>query len=337
MNLCVLGAGGMGVALSVMLAGNGHRVRLWSKFAEEVDLINNTREQPHKLPGVVIPEGIACTGDLGEALYETGVVIIALPSQTVRENARELARHLKGEKLIICCSKGIEEDTCLFMSQVISQECRNAGIVVLSGPSHAEEIARNVPTAVVAASHDRKAAEFVQDLFMSPSFRVYTNSDVTGVELGGAVKNVIALCAGISDGLGFGDNTKAALMTRGMAEISRLGIAMGAQPQTFSGLAGMGDLIVTCTSMHSRNRRAGILIGQGRTVREALDEVKMTVEGVSTVKPAYRLACEKGVTMPITAQAYEILYNGKNPRQAVIDLMTRDKKHEGEEVMLGSN
>ena len=332
MDLCVLGAGGMGVALSVMLARNGHKIRIWSKFAEEVDLINNTREQPHKLPGVAIPDGVACTGDLEYALRGTGAVIIALPSQTVRENARELARHLRSEKLVVCCSKGIEEDTCLFMSQVISQECKNACVVVLSGPSHAEEIARNIPTAVVAASHDRKAAEFVQDIFMSPSFRVYTNFDVVGVELGGAVKNVIALCAGISDGLGFGDNTKAALMTRGMAEISRLGIAMGAQAQTFSGLAGMGDLIVTCTSMHSRNRRAGILIGRGKTVREALDEVKMTVEGVSTVKPAYKLACKKDVPMPITAQAYEILYKGKNPRQAVIDLMTRDKKHEGEEV-----
>jgi len=220
----------------------------------------------------------------------------------------------------------------LLLSEVIEQELTQAQVAVLTGPSHAEEIANDIPTTVVAASAKRETAEFVQDMFMTPRFRVYTNPDVIGVELGGAIKNVIALCAGISDGLGFGDNTKAALMTRGIAEISKLGNAMGAQMQTFSGLAGIGDLIVTCTSMHSRNRRAGILIGQGKSLQQALDEVKMVVEGVATVKPACKLAKKYDVDMPIIFQAYEVLFNGKKPEKAVFDLMTREKKNEMEEV-----
>lgn len=336
-NVSIIGSGSMGTALAVLLAKNGHAVKMWSMFNEEIEMINKMREQIHKLPGVLIPEGVVCTGDLEEVLEGSDAVVMALPSQTIRKNARDISKRVKDNRVIVCCSKGIEKDTCLVMSEVINQEMPQARVVVLSGPSHAEEIARDVPTAVVAASKEKQAAELVQDLFMSPKFRVYTNPDVIGVELGGSIKNVIALCAGISDGLGFGDNTKAALMTRGIAEIARLGMAMGAQAQTFAGLAGIGDLIVTCTSMHSRNRRAGVLIGQGKTVQEALDEVKMVVEGVATAKPAYKLAREKDVSMPITTQAYEVLFKGKNPKQAVADLMMRERTHEMEEAVLNSD
>ena len=224
--------------------------------------------------------------------------------------------------------KGIEDETYLTMSQIIKEEAPNVRVVALSGPSHAEEVGRGIPTAVVAASEDNEAALLIQDIFMSPMFRVYTNSDIIGVELGGAIKNVIALCAGISDGLGFGDNTKAALMTRGITEMSRLGEVMGANQVTFSGLTGIGDLIVTCTSMHSRNRRAGILIGKGKSMEEAVKEVAMVVEGVNTTKAAYHLAKKLNVEMPITSQAYEVLFNGKDARQAVVYLMMRDKKLE---------
>lgn len=332
--VAIIGAGSMGTALSILLARNGHSVKMWSKFIEEVEMINKSREHLKKLPGIVIPDGVECTWELEEALKGAETVVIALPSQVVRHNVREIASYINKETIIVCCSKGIEQESCLLLSQVIEEELPGSHIVALSGPSHAEEIARDIPTTVVAASEKKDAAGFVQDLFMSPKFRVYTNPDIIGVELGGAIKNVIALCAGISDGLGFGDNTKAALMTRGIAEISRLGVAMGALPQTFAGLTGIGDLIVTCTSMHSRNRRAGMLIGQGKTVKEALEEVDMVVEGVSTTKPAYKLSKEKGISMPITAQAYEVLFKGKKPMQAVSDLMMRDKKDELEGSML---
>lgn len=335
--ISILGAGSMGTALSILLSGKGYNINIWSPFAEEVEMINETRQHIHKLPGVRIPEEVLCTSDKEKALCKANIVVLALPSQTIRENVREISKYLHHNSVVVCCSKGIEENTCLLLSDVIKEEVPNVETVILSGPSHAEEIAKNLPTTVVAASAKRKVAEYIQDIFMTPRFRVYTNPDVIGVELGGAIKNVIALCAGISDGLGFGDNTKAALMTRGIAEISRLGVAMGAQPQTFAGLAGIGDLIVTCTSVHSRNRRAGILIGQGKAVQEALDEVKMVVEGVTTVKPACTLAKDKGVTMPITFQAYEVLFKGKKPEKAVSDLMTREKKHEMEEVVQNSN
>jgi len=333
----IIGAGSMGTALSVLLARNGHSSVMWSPFLEETEMINKAREHLHKLPGIRIPDCVSCTSDLEEALWRTGMVVLALPSQTIRKSAADISRITKGNIMVVCCSKGIEEGTCLLLSEVIKDEMPKADIIILSGPSHAEEIARDIPTTVVAASEKRKVAEYIQDVFMTPRFRVYTNPDVVGVELGGAVKNVIALCAGISDGLGFGDNTKAALMTRGIAEISRLGTAMGAQPQTFSGLTGVGDLIVTCTSMHSRNRRAGILIGKGKSLQEALDEVKMVVEGVATVKPACKLAKRHNVVMPITFQAYEVLFNGKKPEKAVSDLMTRERKHEMEEVVENSN
>lgn len=329
MNVSIIGAGSMGCAMAVLLTKNGHKVKMWTRFEDEVAMINSSREHLYKLPGVIIPESVVCTADLEQGISNAEVIVIALPSQTVRQNAREISRIVKDRDLIIVnCSKGIEEETCLLMSQLLREEIPCARVATLSGPSHAEEIARSIPTAIVAASEDMQTASFVQDLFMSQSFRVYTNTDIVGVELGGAVKNIIALCAGISDGLGFGDNTKAALMTRGIAEISRLGVAMGARFQTFTGLTGIGDLIVTCTSMHSRNRRAGILIGQGKSVEQALAEINMAVEGVSTVRPTCKLARKMNVAMPITYEAYEILFNGKNPMDAVVDLMTRDRKEE---------
>ncbi len=334
MNISVIGAGSMGTAVSILLAGNGHNVRMWSKFKEEVDMINTLREQKDKLPGAIVPESVVCTADLEEAAAFSDVLVMVIPSQTIRENAKVLASIIKKTKLISCFSKGLEKGTGYRMSEVIHQELPDVTIVAMSGPCHAEELSKGIPTAYVAASENRHAAEKVQDIFMSPRFRVYTNPDITGVELGGSVKNVIALCAGISDGLGYGDNTKAALMTRGITEISRLGRAMGAKMQTFSGLAGIGDLIVTCTSMHSRNRRAGILIGQGKTVQQTLDEVKMIVEGYYTTEPVYKLSKKMGVNMPITEEAYEILFNGKNPALAVNDLMGRNKTHELEREVL---
>ncbi len=330
-NVSIVGAGSWGTALAVLLAKNGHQIKMWSCFNEEIEMINKAREHIHKLPGVIVPSGVYCTGDIEEALKETDAVVMVIPSQTMRKNSRELSRYIKDGQVVISCAKGLEDKTGLRMSEILKEEISCARIVALSGPSHAEEVGRDIPTAIVAASEDKKAAEYVQDLFMSPKFRVYTNPDITGVELGGALKNVIALCAGISDGLDFGDNTKAALMTRGITEISRLGVSMGAKPQTFSGLAGIGDLIVTCTSMHSRNRRAGILIGQGKAVDEALEEVKMVVEGVTTTKAAYTLTAGRDIEMPITTQAYEVLFNGKNAKQAVVDLMMRDKKYEMEQ------
>lgn len=327
-NVTVIGAGSMGTAVSILLAGNGHTVRMWSPFKEEVDMINTYREQKDKLPGAKVPETVICTTSLQEALEGNDLIILVVPSHVVRQSARNISKYINGSQIIACFSKGIEEDSFLRMSEVISQEIPSVRVVALSGPCHAEELAFGIPSAYVAASLDTKAAEFVQDVLMSVTFRVYTNQDIVGVELGGAIKNVIALCAGISDGLGFGDNTKAALMTRGIREMSRLGEAMGARPETFAGLSGIGDLIVTCTSMHSRNRRAGILIGKGKSVEEAASEVKMVVEGITTTKAAYKLAKKLNISAPIIEQAYKVLFEGKDPRQAVNELMMRDKKCE---------
>jgi glycerol-3-phosphate dehydrogenase (NAD(P)+) len=335
-NVTVIGAGSWGTALSILLSKNGHNVKMWTHSNEEADMINRLREHVYKLPGVIVPDGVVCTSDMEEALHKSEMVAVVLPSQTIRENAGNISRYVEEGTPVVCCSKGLEESTCNLLSEVIKQEIPQSRVVVLSGPSHAEEVARDIPTAVVASSESKEAAEMVQDVFMSPKFRVYTNPDTIGVQLGGAVKNVIALCAGISDGLGFGDNTKAALMTRGITEITRLGAALGARPETFGGLTGIGDLIVTCTSMHSRNRRAGILIGQGKSVKEAIEEVKMVVEGVTTTKAAYKLSMEKDVEMPITTEAYEVLFNGKNPQIAVADLMMRDRKHEMAEDVSGN-
>jgi len=327
-NVTIIGAGSMGTALSILLSGNGHIVKMWSPFEAEIKMLNETREHKDKLPGVKIDENVTCTTDLEEALFGTDLVTLVVPSQTVRENIRNIKKYLVKGQIVTCFSKGLEEATGLRMSQVVLQEVPDIKFVAMSGPCHAEELAKLTPTAYVAASQSLEAASYVQDIFMSPKFRVYTNDDIIGVELGGALKNIIALCAGISDGLGFGDNTKAALMTRGLAEMTRMGIALGACSHTFLGLAGIGDLIVTCTSMHSRNRRAGILIGQGLSPDEAINKVKMVVEGIKTTKAAYSLARKLDIEMPITFEAHEVLFNNKNPKEAVDDLMTRDKTYE---------
>ena len=327
-NIAIVGAGSMGTAMAVLLSRNGNKVRLLSPMIEEIEMLKKNREHITRLPGVKVAESVEFTNDILEACKEAEVVVLAVPSQTTRQNCKTLASIISKDTVVVTCSKGIENETCKLLSEIMQEELPDNNVAVLSGPSHAEEIGRDIPTTVVAACEKIETAEFLQDLFMTPNFRVYTNTDVVGVELGGALKNIIALCAGISDGLGYGDNTKAALMTRGIAEISRLGVAMGGCADTFSGLTGVGDLIVTCTSMHSRNRRAGILIGQGKSVQQALDEVNMVVEGVATTKPAYDLAKKLGVSMPITEEAYRILFEGKDPRSAVGALMTRDKKNE---------
>ncbi|MBP5426546.1 MAG: NAD(P)H-dependent glycerol-3-phosphate dehydrogenase [Clostridiales bacterium] len=326
--IAVIGAGSWGVALARVLSKKNDRVYLWSFFEDEAQMLQKGREHKSKLPNIILPENIFCTSDIKLVLEDADMALLVVPSDVVRNTAKLMKPYITKNTIIVNCSKGIEQGTDLLMTQVIEQEISNCKIGVLTGPTHAEEVARDIPTAIVAASNDIKTAEFIQDAFMSECFRVYTNTDVIGVQLGGALKNIIALCAGITDGLNLGDNTKAALMTRGMAEIVRLGVALGAKKETFSGLTGIGDLIVTCTSMHSRNRRAGILIGQGKTPSEAMDEVKMVVEGIKTAKGAYELSQKLNVSMPITKKAYDILFNGVDPRSAVYELMNRDKKSE---------
>lgn len=325
--VAILGCGSWGTALGVHLAKKNISVNMWSHMKEDIDKLNESRENSQYLPKTKIPEIIKFTNDIDLAVNETQFIVTAVPSHAVREVLSKI-NGLKETQIIVNVAKGVENNSLLTMSQVIKEVHPNNRIVALYGPSHAEEVAQDIPTAIVSASEDEDAAKAVQDLFMTPAFRVYTNSDVIGVEIGGSIKNVVALCAGVSDGLGFGDNTKAALMTRGLAEISRLGIAMGANPLTFAGLSGIGDLIVTCTSMHSRNRRCGILIGQGKTLEEAQKEIHMVVEGVKTAKSAYDLSKKLNVSMPITQQAFEVLFNNKDPREAVYDLMMRDKKDE---------
>ncbi len=326
-NIAVIGAGGWGTAMAQLLCNNGHRVMLWSKFQREIDLLNATHENNEFLPGVKLSEKMEFTTDLN-CICESDVVFIALPSKVVYSVSQEMASYVKDGQTIVILSKGFEQESLMTLSQVIAKNIPQSKICVMSGPSHAEEVARQIPTLNVVASSDEQCAKTVQDICMNDFFRIYTSDDVLGVELGGALKNVIALCAGIIDGIGFGDNTKAALMTRGIKEISRLGVKMGAKLDTFWGLSGIGDLIVTCTSMHSRNRRAGILIGNGYTVEQAIDEVHMVVEGISNAKAAYELSKKYDVQMPIIESAYNVLYCGKNPKEAVTDLMLRNKKIE---------
>jgi glycerol-3-phosphate dehydrogenase (NAD(P)+) len=338
-SIAVVGAGSWATALSVLLGKKGYPVRMWSRRPELAGEINETRENSRYLPGVAVPPGIEVSAELEQTLRGAGAVVMGVPSHAFRETVRAALPYLPGEAVVINVAKGIEESTLCRLSQAFTEEAGEGALqryVVLSGPSHAEEVGREVPTAVVVASPSVASAEYAQDLFMCEYFRVYTNPDLVGVELGGALKNIIALGTGIADGLGFGDNTKAALMTRGLAEISRLGIALSATPLTFAGLAGVGDLIVTCTSMHSRNRRAGMAIGRGKTVEEALAEVRMVVEGVRTTRAARRLAKRCGVEMPITDQIYQVLFEGLSPRIAVNNLMTRGKTHEIEEVALAA-
>ena len=325
--IMILGSGGFGVSLSVMLHKYGHSITMWSKFPKEIDEIQLFGENRKLLPGIPIDSSIELTSSMENA-RKADLVIFAVPSFAIRSVAKELVGVIHPHTIVANVAKGFEPDSLLRLSEVIREELPQNDIVVLSGPSHAEEIARNVPTTIVAACENRRSAEYVQDILMNTNLRVYVNDDILGVELGGALKNIIAVCAGICDGLGVGDNTKAALMTRGLAEIARLGVAMGARAETFMGLSGMGDLIVTCTSMHSRNRRAGILIGKGYTMEEAMDEVKMVVEGVYSAKAAMTLAEKYEVQLPIIEQVNEVLFHGKAAAQAVNDLMLRDKKIE---------
>ena len=330
MKITVLGSGGWGTALALVLLENGHDVTLWSYAETESAVLREKRENP-MLKGVPLPESLKLTCDMS-VVKDCEVVVLATPSYAVRSTAAQLKTLLNPGTVLVLVSKGIEKDTSLCLSQVVEEEVgESCPVVVLSGPSHAEEVGRHVPTAVVSACEDQKAAELVQDLFMNERFRVYTSDDIIGVELGAALKNVIALCAGCCDGMGYGDNTKAALMTRGLSEVARLGMALGGRKETFAGLAGVGDLIVTCTSMHSRNRRAGILIGQGKTPEEAVREVGAVVEGYYAANTAKALADKLGVEMPITEAAYQVLYHGLSVREALNSLMTRGKRRETDE------
>ncbi len=328
----VIGAGSWGTALALLLHNNGHEVTLWSILEDEVELLSTKRENPDKLPGVKLPEDMAVTSDLKQAMSGRDMLVLAVPSPFVRSTAHSMREVAAEGQIIVNVSKGIEEATLLTMSQVIKEEIPQAQVAVMSGPSHAEEVGKGLPTTIVVGADNRKTAEYIQGLFMSEVFRVYTSPDVTGIELGAALKNVVALAAGIADGLGYGDNTKAALITRGIAEIARLGIAMGGKMETFGGLSGIGDLIVTCASMHSRNRRAGILIGKGYGYEEAMKEVKMVVEGVYSARAALGLAEKYHVTLPIIEQVNEVLFHGKRADEAVKDLMLRDKKLENSDM-----
>ncbi|WP_130869489.1 NAD(P)H-dependent glycerol-3-phosphate dehydrogenase [Intestinimonas massiliensis (ex Afouda et al. 2020)] len=330
MKISVMGSGGWGTALALVLLENGHDVTLWSYTEAESAVLQERHENP-MLKGVPLPEELKLTSDT-DCVRGCGAVVLATPSFAVRTTARTVAPLLDPGAVLVSVSKGIEKDTSLTLTDAIAQEVgKDHPIVALSGPSHAEEVGRRVPTAVVSASQDRSAAELVQDLFMNERFRVYASDDVVGVELGAALKNVIALCAGVCDGMGFGDNTKAALMTRGLTEIARLGVAMGGRRETFAGLTGVGDLIVTCTSMHSRNRRCGILIGKGTPAEQAVKEIGAVVEGYYAAATARALAKKAGVEMPITEAAYQVLYHGKDPHVVIVELMTRERKHELED------
>jgi len=330
----VLVAGSWGTALAAVLADNGHDVRLWSRSGEQVDEMNRLRTNRRYLPDVALPEGLTATTDMAAALQDADLVLFVAPSSAMREVARQAAPHIGSDMLCVHATKGFEADSLKRMSTVLAEELGRSeqSIVVLSGPSHAEEVVRRCPTTVVVASQEQSVAEAVQDYFINSYFRVYTNPDAVGVEVAGAIKNIIALGAGLSDGLGFGDNAKAALLTRGLAEIGRLGTAMGANLYTFAGLAGVGDLVVTCTSQHSRNWRAGSLLAQGLPLDEVLRRMGMVVEGVRTTRAAHALAADYDVQMPITEQLHAVLFEGKAPKDAVEALMGRVRTHESEQV-----
>lgn len=329
MKAAVIGSGGWGTALALALHRNGHQTVLWSHNREKAEQVNISRENP-MLPGIHLPEGILVTGE-DSCVEGCSLVVIASPSVHIRSVCRRIAACLDENALMVSVTKGIEPETFLRMSQIVAEEtCRS--VVALTGPSHAEEVARQLPTGCLAACEDKALAEKVQDAFMSDTFRIYTSPDVVGAELGGALKNVIALCAGVIDGLGYGDNTLAMLMTRGLTEIARLGISIGAQRDTFAGLAGIGDLIVTCTSKHSRNRRAGVMLGQGMTPQQALDAAGGAVEGYYAASSVHSLAKKCGVEMPIVEAAYQVLYQSVSPSQAVNGLLQRQKRPEQDSV-----
>ncbi|MBR0306879.1 MAG: NAD(P)H-dependent glycerol-3-phosphate dehydrogenase [Lachnospiraceae bacterium] len=323
----VIGSGTWGTAIAVLLNNNGHQVDLWSAIPAEIEEMKETLKHKN-LPEVTLPETICYTTDLEAAIEDKDILVLSVPSVFVRGTAKRMKEFCKEGQIIVDVAKGIEENTLMTMTQIIKDEIPQCEPVALSGPSHAEEVSRGLLTTCVAGSHKKEIAEYVQSVFMSPAFRVYTSPDVLGIEIGAALKNVIALAAGIADGYGCGDNTKAALITRGIAEISRLGTAMGGKSQTFSGLTGIGDLIVTCASMHSRNRRAGILIGKGYTMDEAMKEVQMVVEGVYSAKAALALSKKYEVPMPIVEQVNAVLFENKSAKEAIADLMLRDKKIE---------
>lgn len=324
----IIGAGSWGCALAVLLHSNGNQITVWSVLEEEIQMLRECHEHRDKLPGVILAQEIEFTTDLQKAVTDQDVLVLAVPSPFTRSTCAKMAPHIKEGQKIINVGKGIEEATLMTLSEIVEQEVPNAEVAVLSGPSHAEEVGKGIPTTIVVGSKNKETAEYLQNLFMSKVFRVYISSDVLGIELGAALKNVVALAAGMADGLGYGDNTKAALITRGIAEIARLGISMGGRIETFYGLTGIGDLIVTCASMHSRNRRAGILIGKGATMDEAMKEVKMVVEGVYSAKAGYALAQKYHVNVPIIEQVNKILFEGKSAKDAVSELMLRDKKVE---------
>lgn len=332
-NVGVLGAGSWGTALSVLLSDNGHQVTVWSIDKDEVKMLDEKREHLQKLPGVKLSQDMVITNDMEKAIRDKDFLVLAVPSIYIRSTARNMRPYVAEGQIIVDVAKGIEESTLKTLSFQIEEEIPQADVAVLSGPSHAEEVGRKLPTTCVIGAKTRKTAEYLQSMFISKVFRVYTSPDILGIELGGSLKNVIALAAGIADGLGYGDNTKAALITRGIAEIARLGVKMGGKIETFTGLTGIGDLIVTCASVHSRNRKAGYLMGQGKSMQEAMDEVKMVVEGVYSAKAAARLAEKYDVSMPIVVEVNKVLFEGKSPAEAVDDLMMRESRSENMALM----
>ena len=328
--ISVIGSGGWGIALAILLHENGHNLTIWSFDKKEVEELKETRQNKAKLPNILIPNDIEVTNDLKEAVDNKDILVLAVPSKAIRSVSKSLKDIIKDNQIIVNVAKGLEEDTLKTMTDIIEEELKekNPQVAVLSGPSHAEEVGKGIPTTCVVSAHNKELTLYLQNIFMNPSFRVYTSPDMIGVEIGGALKNVIALAAGIADGLNYGDNTKAALITRGIKEISTLGVAMGGDQSTFYGLTGLGDLIVTCASMHSRNRRAGILLGQGKTLDEAIKEVNMVVEGVYSAKSALMAAKKYNVEIPIIEQVNAVLFENKNAAEAVNELMIRDKKLE---------
>lgn len=330
--IAVIGAGSWGTALAISLAESGHAVSLWTRRQEHAEAMKADGENKKYLPGIAFPETLTVADTMEAAIVGAELVMFSTPAQGFRSVLNQAKPHLTKDMVLVNVAKGIEQKSLKRLSEIAEEAIPGVKYVVLSGPSHAEEVGKLMPTTIVAAAEDLELAEFVQDIFMTEALRIYTNTDVVGVELGGALKNIIALGAGVSDGMGFGDNAKAALMTRGMTEMSRLGVALGAKEETFAGLTGMGDLIVTCTSMHSRNRRCGIMIGEGMTPQDAVAHVGMVVEGMFTAEAAYELARKVGVEMPITEAIYGVINGTVNAREAVIALMTRQRKHEKEDT-----
>ncbi len=328
----IIGAGSWGTALSVVLCDNGHEVTLWSVLEDEIKMLKECHEQKEKLPGVKLSEDMVFTTDLEQAVFGMDILVLAVPSPFTRSTAKSMSGFVRQNQIIVSVAKGIEEKTLMPLTDIIEEEIPAADVAVMCGPSHAEEVGLSLPTTIVAGARTKKTAEYVQSVFMNDVFRVYTTPDMLGMELGGALKNVIALAAGMTDGLGLGDNTKAALITRGITEIGRLALAMGAKFETISGLTGIGDLIVTCASKHSRNRKAGMLIGQGYTMKEAMDEVKMVVEGVYSAKAAIALGKKYQVDLPIIEQVNAVLFENRPAKEAVTELMMRDKKAENDDL-----